>query len=210
MLGLLTASSGSGQIISRTGRYKVFPLLGTALATVAMGLLATMGPETTGRTVSVYMFVLGAGIGFTLQTLILAVQNAVGPGDIGVATSSATFFRSMGGSLGVALFGALFNARLSDNLGTTASIGEGASSSTLGALRGLSAAQRAFVEAGFADAITSVFRYGVPLVLVGFLVTWLLHELPLRQTTHAVDHGREVAAASAPGTAEPEVVSILQ
>ena len=208
MLGLLTASSGSGQIISRTGRYKVFPLLGTALATVAMGLLATMGPETTGLTVSLYMVVLGAGIGFTLQTLILAVQNAVGPRDIGVATSSATFFRAMGGSLGVALFGAVFNARLSHNLGTTGQIGEGASSSTLGALRGLSAAQRAFVEEGFADAITSVFLYGVPLMLIGFLVTWLLKEVPLRRTTHAVDHGREMAAASAPDTAEPEVEEV--
>jgi EmrB/QacA subfamily drug resistance transporter len=209
MLGLLSASSGSGQIISRTGRYKAFPLVGTALATVAMALLAGMGPETTGRTVTVYMVILGAGIGFTLQTLILAVQNAVGPGDIGVATSSATFFRSMGGSLGVALFGALFNARLSDNLGTTASLGEGTSSSALGALEGLSAAQRAVVESGFADAITSVFLYGVPLMLTGFLVTWLLHEVPLRQSTHPVDHGRELAAGSAPGTGEPEVVSVL-
>jgi predicted histidine transporter YuiF (NhaC family) len=174
-----------------------------------MALLATMGPDTSGRTVTVYMVILGAGIGFTLQTLILAVQNAVGPGDIGVATSSATFFRSMGGSLGVALFGALFNARLSDSLGTTAAIGERASSSTLGALDGLSAAQRAFVEEGFADAITSVFLYGVPLLLAGFLVTWLLREVPLRQTTHAVDRGREMAAGSAPGTAEPEVVSVL-
>jgi EmrB/QacA subfamily drug resistance transporter len=212
MLGLLTASSGSGQIISRTGRYKVFPLLGTALATLAMALLAAMGPDTSGTTVSIYMVVLGAGIGFTLQTLILAVQNAVGPGDIGVATSSATFFRSMGGSLGVALFGALFNARLSGNLGSTAAVGgEGVSSSALGALEGLDPARRAFVEAGFADAITSVFRYGVPLMLAAFLVTWLLEEVPLRSSTHAVDHGRELTAGSAPGTAEPEVdvVSVL-
>jgi predicted MFS family arabinose efflux permease len=211
MLGLLTASSGSGQVISRTGRYKVFPLVGTALATLAMALLASMGPDTSGATVSVYMVILGAGLGFTMQTLILAVQNAVGPGDIGVATSSATFFRSMVGSLGVALFGALFNARLSDNLGTTAAIGEGGSSSAIGALDGLSAAQRAFVEGGFADAITSVFLYGVPLLAIAFVVTWLLREEPLRQTTHAVDHGREMAAGSAPGTAEPEVevVSVL-
>jgi EmrB/QacA subfamily drug resistance transporter len=208
MLGLLTASSGSGQIISRTGRYKVFPLIGTALGTVAMGLLATMGPDTSGATVTVYMVLLGAGIGFTLQTLILAVQNAVGPGDIGVATSSATFFRSMGGSLGVALFGALFNARLSANLGTTTTVGEGVSSSTLGALEGLPAAQRAFVEEGFADAITTVFLYGVPLLAVGFLVAWLLREVPLRQSTSAVEHGREVSGGSASATSEPEVVPV--
>jgi EmrB/QacA subfamily drug resistance transporter len=210
MLGLLTASSGSGQIISRTGRYKVFPLVGTALATVAMGLLATMGPDTTGITVTVYMVVLGAGLGFTMQTLILAVQNAVGPRDMGVATSSATFFRSMGGSLGVALFGALFNARLSDNLGTTTAVGgEGGTSSVIDALEGLSAVQRAFVEKGFADAITSVFLYGVPLLLVAFAFVWFLAEVPLRSSTSPVDHGREMAAGSAPGTAEPEVVSVL-
>jgi EmrB/QacA subfamily drug resistance transporter len=209
MLGLLTASTGSGQIISRTGRYKFFPLLGTALATLAMFLLASMGPDTTGGTVALYMVILGAGLGFTMQTLILAVQNAVGPGDMGVATSSATFFRSMGGSLGVALFGALFNARLSDNLGTTTAVGESGSSSVIDALEGLTAAQRTFVETGFADAITSVFLYGVPLLLVAFGVTWFLSEVPLRSSTHAVDHGREMAAGSAPGTAEPEVVSVL-
>ena len=137
------------------------------------------------------------------------MQNAVGPGDMGVATSSATFFRSMGGSLGVALFGAVFNARLSDNLGTTAAVGESGSSSVLDALDGLTAAQRAFVESGFADAITSVFLYGVPLLLIAFIVTWFLKEVPLRSTTHVVDHGREMAAGSAPGTAEPEVVSVL-
>ncbi|HZB70911.1 MAG TPA: hypothetical protein VE395_02165, partial [Acidimicrobiales bacterium] len=78
-------------------------------------------------------------------------------------------------------------------------------------LEGLDPARRAFVEAGFADAITSVFRYGVPLMLAAFLVTWLLEEVPLRSSTHAVDHGRELAAGSAPGTAEPEVdvVSVL-
>jgi hypothetical protein len=133
----------------------------------------------------------------------------VGPRDMGVATSSATFFRSMGGSLGVALFGALFNARLSDNLGTTTAVGEGGASSILDALDGFTAAERAFVEEGFADAITSVFLYGVPLLLLAFLVTWLLKGEPLRQTTHVVDHGREMAAASAPGTAEPEVVSVF-
>jgi predicted MFS family arabinose efflux permease len=88
MLGLLTASTGSGQIISRTGRYKFFPLLGTALATLAMFLLASMGPDTTGGTVALYMVILGAGLGFTMQTLILAVQNAVGPGDMGPRSSA--------------------------------------------------------------------------------------------------------------------------
>jgi hypothetical protein len=174
-----------------------------------MGLLAAMGPDTTGTTVTIYMIVLGAGLGFTMQTLILAVQNAVGARDMGVATSSATFFRSMGGSLGVALFGALFNVRLSDNLGTTAAVGEGGSSSVIDTLQGLSAAQRAFVEKGFADAITSVFLYGVPLLLVAFAFVWFLAEVPLRSSTHAVDHGRELAAGAAPGTGEPEVVSVL-
>jgi EmrB/QacA subfamily drug resistance transporter len=157
MLGLLSASMASGQIISRTGRYKVFPVTGCAVSTVALYLLSTMGTSTTQSTVTVYMVLLGVGIGLTMQTLVLAVQNAVRITELGVATSSISFFRSMGGAVGVALFGAIFSSRLAHN--------------------GRS-------PAAFADSITTVFLYAVPLVVLAFGLTWLLREVPLR-SSHA-------------------------
>src|SRR5215207_5448275 len=116
MAGLLTASILSGRAISRIGRYKPFPIAGTAVTTLGMFLLSRLEVDTAPWLASVYMLVLGIGIGLTMQVLVLVVQNDAPPRDIGVATSTATFFRSMGGSLGVALFGAIFAARLNSEL----------------------------------------------------------------------------------------------
>ena len=116
MAGLLLTSITSGILISRWGRYKVFPILGTALMTVGMYLLSMLGVSTGTLASSVYMFVLGAGIGLVMQVLIIAVQNVVPYGDLGAATSGATFFRSIGGSFGTAVFGAIFSAQLGGNL----------------------------------------------------------------------------------------------
>jgi EmrB/QacA subfamily drug resistance transporter len=203
MLGLLTSSMGSGQVITRTGRYKIFPMAGCAIAAVAMFLLSTMGPETTQFAVTAYMVVLGVGIGFSMQTLVMAVQNDVSRTELGVATSSVSFFRSMGGSFGVALFGALFNGMLADRVGQTAGIGE-AVSSTPEAIRQLPVAVRSVFIEGFADSLTTVFLYATPLVALAFGITWLMHEVPLKSSTDIVDHAREMAAGSAPGTADPE------
>ena len=161
MLGLLSASVVSGQVISRTGRYKVFPVVGTALAAVAMYLLSTMDEGTSNNTVTLYMIVLGVGIGLSMQTLILSVQNSVAVHELGVGTSSVSFFRSMGGSMGVAVFGAIFNSRI-------------------GVVSEASASD-------FADALTTVFLYATPLLLVAFGLTWALHEVPLRSTVGADD-----------------------
>src|SRR5207237_7293262 len=105
MPGLIGASVFSGRAISRTGRYKIFPLAGTAVAAVAMFLLPSMTETTSRTTATVYMVILGVGIGLTLQTLILATQNTVPAADLGSATSTVSFFRSMGGSVGVSMFG---------------------------------------------------------------------------------------------------------
>jgi EmrB/QacA subfamily drug resistance transporter len=181
MAGVLAAAIGSGRRISHHGRYKRYPVLGMALATVSMGLLATMGPDTSQLTVSAYMVVLGAGLGFTMQTLVLASQNDVVLADLGVATASVAFFRSLGGSLGVAFFGAVFNNSLSRRLGTTVEVGEG-SSLTPSELLDLPAAERARTVAGFADALTDVFLYATPLLLVALLITLRMREVPLRRT----------------------------
>jgi EmrB/QacA subfamily drug resistance transporter len=185
MLGLLTAAMASGQVISRTGHYKVFPIVGCGLAALALLLLSTMGAHTAQQTVTVYMVILGAGIGLTMQTMILAVQNAVQMSELGVATSSVNFFRSMGGSVGVALFGALFNTLLVRRLGT-AVVG-GAAGFTPASVRALPEAARSVFVAGFADSLTTVFRYASPLVFVAFGLTWLLHEIPLRSSSHLAD-----------------------
>ena len=113
MLGLLTAAILSGRAISRIGRYRMFPIAGTGTLVVGMFLLSRLGVGTAPWLASVYMLVVGVGIGLVMQVLVLVVQNDAPPENIGVATATATFFRSMGGSFGVAIFGAIFAARLS-------------------------------------------------------------------------------------------------
>jgi EmrB/QacA subfamily drug resistance transporter len=198
VLGLLVASVGSGQVITRTGHYKVFPVVGTALATVAMVLLSTMGTQTTEVTVIAYMVVLGAGIGLSMQTLVLATQNVVPTRDLGAATSSISFFRSMGGSIGVAIFGALFNSALANRLADIdVPIGD-ASDLTPDVLRGLPPPERADVVSAFADSLTGVFLYAAPLVAVAFVLSWLLRETPLR--TNRYNDVDSATAATEPTT----------
>ncbi len=194
MGGLLVASIVSGQIISRTGRYRVFPILGMALTTVGMYLLSTLGAGSSRVESSVYMVLLGAGMGMVIQVLVLAVQNEAPAEDLGVATSTVTFFRTVGGSVGVALFGALFSSRLGDLLGGAAP--EGLTPETIGQLP---EAPRAQMAGAFADSITMVFRYAVPLLLVGFALTWLLKNMPLRATSASAE--RDATPAPSPAGA---------
>ena len=116
LVGLIICSTGSGIIISRTGRYRVFPIAGTALMTVGLVLLSQVGIGTSLLVAALYMFVLGVGLGCVMQVLVLIVQNAVPYSELGVATSGATFFRSIGGSFGTAIFGAIFSNVLVGNL----------------------------------------------------------------------------------------------
>lgn len=174
MLGLLGASTLSGQIISRTGRYRIFPIMGTAVAAVGLFLLSTLDTGSSRWESGSYMVLLGVGLGFTMQVMVLATQNVTPAKDLGVATATITFFRTVGGSIGVALFGALFASRLGDLLGGAA---QGLTPAQIAALP---AGERAQVASGFADAITGVFAYGVPMLVVGFLLTLLLREIPLR------------------------------
>ena len=116
MAGLLVAAICSGRVISRIGRYKAFPIAGTAILVVGMYLLSRLGVGTAPWLASVYMLVVGVGIGLVMQVLVLVVQNDAKPQDIGVATSTATFFRSVGGAFGVAIFGTIFATRLADEL----------------------------------------------------------------------------------------------
>jgi EmrB/QacA subfamily drug resistance transporter len=116
MAGLMTSSIVSGRIISRTGKYKVWPVVGTATISIGLYLLSTMGVGTSRLESGVYMLVLGVGVGMIIQVMVLAVQNSVPHSDLGTATAAETFSRSMGGAFGVAIFGAILNNRLLHNL----------------------------------------------------------------------------------------------
>lgn len=179
MGGLLGASIVAGQVISRTGRYKFFPVVGTIIATVALALFSTMDVDTTQSRASLYMVVLGVGIGCTMQVLVLATQSAVTRDNLGAATSAVSFFRSMGGAIGVAIFGALFNSGLGRRLdGFSIEVGEG-STFTPAELDQLDPAERADAVAAFADSLTAVFLIAAPVMAVGVILTLALRETKL-------------------------------
>ncbi|MFF3560797.1 MFS transporter [Streptomyces sp. NPDC002574] len=199
MLGVVLASVVSGQLISRTGRYKVFPLLGGALSVLGMWLLSRLDIDTPRAEYSVYMAVLGLGIGLVLPVLILAVQNSVRPTDLGAATSANNYFRQIGGSVGAAVFGTLFANRLADRL--AAGLPRGAElpdpqSITPQMVHAMPAAFRdAYVQA-YATAMPRIFLYLVPVLAIGFLLAFFLKEKPL--VTQHVPTARKADLAGVP------------
>jgi EmrB/QacA subfamily drug resistance transporter len=206
MAGLLITSIGSGQLISRWGRYKIFPVAGTALISVGLYLLSTMGATTSFWLVSLYLFVLGAGIGSSIQVLVIAVQNAIDYKDLGAGTSGATFFRSIGGSFGTSVFGAIFANVLGGDLaralhGAALPGGISASSGASPAvLHHLPAAIRSGYISGYAEALHTVFLYATPVGALAFCLTFLLKEVPLRETSRAVDPADSTAPTAVPCT----------
>jgi MFS family permease len=212
MAGMLTASIASGHLISRTGRYKIFPVIGTAVATVGLALLSRVSTTTTTLTTSIAMLVLGLGIGMVMQVLVIAVQNSVEYRDLGVATSGATLFRLVGGSLGTALLGAVFAARLTSSLaqsagGAAGGIAPSGSGMSTRDLARLAPAARAAYTHAFAASLGTVFLIAAATAAVGFVLTLLLPEQPLRRTVAAAaaDTGDEVANTfGRPESAESE------
>ncbi|MDR3083885.1 MAG: MFS transporter [Streptomyces sp.] len=202
VVGMLLSSTGSGQIVSRTGRWKVFPITGTGLTTIGLLLLHRLDEHSSTAVMSVCFFVFGLGLGLVMQVLVLIVQNAVGYEDLGVATSGATFFRSIGASFGVAVFGTIFASRLDGRL-TTALAGRpvppGITPHTLKAdprdITALPAGIRPAVLHAFASSITDVFLYAAPVALLGFMLAWFLREDPLRGSVTAPD-GTETLASN--------------
>ena len=188
MVGVTATSIASGRWIARTGRYRWWPVAGTGVGAIGMLLLSRVEADSSRVVTSVGMVVLGAGMGMVMQTLILAAQNAVSVRDIGVVSSSVTFFRSMGGSFGVAVLGAVFTARLGVELPAHLPAGAlvGADVDVLlnspEAIRALAPAVREGVVTAVADSIRVVFLCAVPALLVGFALAWVLPERPLRET----------------------------
>ncbi|WP_214102750.1 MFS transporter [Acrocarpospora catenulata] len=189
MVGLLGMSITSGRLISRTGRYRVFPIIGLAVTTVAMLLLHTIDETTPLALCGLYFFLLGAGLGMVNQVLVIAVQNVVGYTDLGVATSSIAFSRSIGGAFGVSVFGSVFAGRLADTLrhglGLPPGFDPAAVQGDPKAVRALPPALVGPVVHAYAESITAIFLVAAPVAFVGFLLAWLLRELPLRTTAHS-------------------------
>ncbi len=188
MVGLLAVSIGSGQVISRTGRYRFFPIAGSALMTVGLYLLSLMGVHSSTFQDAASMLVLGMGIGGVMQVLVIIVQNGVPHSELGVATSGATFFRSIGGSFGTAIFGAIFSNVLVGNLsehlrGIPLPTGFSSADATPALLGRLPAVIRDGFVAGYAESIQTVFLVAVPIAALAFLATWLIPQVELKRWT---------------------------
>ena len=202
MAGLLIVSIGSGQFVARTGKYRVFPIAGTGLIVIGLFLLHLMSPSTSTLYDAFAMVVLGMGLGGVMQMLVIIVQNGVSHSELGVATSGATFFRSIGGSFGTAIFGAIFSNILVSNLashlhGLSLPAGFTSSDVTPAALGHLTAAVRAAFVDGYASTIQTVFLVAVPIAALAFLASWLIPQVELRSW------GSSAAAAPAADAQEP-------
>ena len=209
MAGLLLVSITSGQIIARTGRYRFFPIAGSAMMALGLFLLSLMTPTSPTFADALYMLVLGMGLGGVMQVLVIIVQNGVPHSELGVATSGATFFRSIGGSFGTAIFGAIFSNVLVGNLarhlhGVSLPAGFSAADVTPAALNHLPAAVHAGFVAGYAESIQTVFLIAVPIAVIAFIATWLIPQVELKQWA-APAASAAPAAASAAGPADAVV-----
>ncbi|UGS38849.1 MDR family MFS transporter [Capillimicrobium parvum] len=201
MAGVLIGSIGSGQVITRTGRYRLFPIAGTGIACAGMLLLSTLDADTSVPASAAFMFIMGLGLGLVMQVLVLAVQNAVSYDELGVATSGATLFRSIGGSLGTAVLGAIFANRLASELAMRLPAGspdtaalEGGGSLDPSAVQRLPASVHDAYIGAFTDSLASVFVVAAAVLAVAFVLTWLLEERPLRQTVETAGVGEAFAA----------------
>ncbi|WP_067969248.1 MDR family MFS transporter [Nocardiopsis trehalosi] len=204
VLGMLLCSIGSGQLVSRTGHYKAYPIVGTALVTVALLLLSTLDPDTPFAVMSVYFFLLGSGLGLTMQVVVVVVQNAADYRDLGAATSAATFFRSIGGSVGTSIFGAVFAGHLSADIAARADgldLPPGVRPEQLQNNPGLldrlpPEAARAFLES-YSGAVDTVFLAATPVAAAGFVFALFLKQIPLRTTIGSDDLDASIAPVPA-------------
>ncbi|MFE3592304.1 DHA2 family efflux MFS transporter permease subunit [Streptomyces niveus] len=201
VFGLLLTSTVSGQIVSRTGRWKVFPIAGTGIIAIGLLLLHQLKVNSSTWEMSVYFFVFGAGLGLVMQVLVLVAQNSVRYEDLGVATSGATFFRSIGASFGVAIFGTIFTNLLRNKLTDSLAgkplppgVSPGELASDPRSVGTLPAAVRSGVLHSYSTSITDVFLFAVPVVLVAFVVSWFLKEDKLRGSVTAPEATETLAS----------------
>ena len=195
MIGIVAMSITSGKMITKHGHYKRYPIIGLALMTVGLAMLSTLTQSTPFWKLSIYSILIGAGLGFSMQTIVIALQNSVDFKDLGVATSANTFFRSIGATMGVALFGTVYASRLAHNLpieieklkASNPAALVGATPEKFEALKENTAVLQTFtpeLQAGIVNAFVNsfhvVFLSAVPITVVGFFVAFMLRETPLR------------------------------
>ncbi|MGW3986489.1 MFS transporter [Streptomyces sp. NPDC004830] len=216
VVGLLLASTTSGQIVSRTGRWKVFPIAGTGITALGLLLLHQLDEHSSTAELSGFFFVFGLGLGLVMQVLVLIVQNAVPYEDLGVATSGATFFRSIGASFGVAVFGTVFAGRLGDLLGDAfrgtplpAGVSPGSLEADPRGIAALPPGLRPAALHAYAVAITDVFLYAAPVALLGFVLAWFLKEDRLRASVTAPDISETLASNPVERSSYDEVCRAL-
>ena len=208
MAGLLLTFIVSGRLVSRTGRYKVYPIAGTAVTAVGLALLASLKPNTGYPLVALFMFVVGLGLGLVMQVLVVAVQNTVPHAVHGPATTTATFFRTIGGAFGVSALGAVFNNRLLSQLPHPIPpelrhlVQGGSIAANPAQIRDLPPAIQQPLINAFSHALEGVFIVAVPFAVAAFLLCWLLKEVPLRTTAHVAAQARPVADDEAEDHAE--------
>ena len=194
VVGLLAASVFSGNVVSKTGHYRLFPVAGSLVMAAGLFLLSRMGPDNGVWRESLFMLVLGIGIGLSMQVLTIAVQNTVDYSDLGTATSGVTFFRTLGSSFGTAVFGTIYANALRPNLtqGIERAVRAGGDPATLPgasespqAVHALPAAQTAPLAQAYADTLHTVFLWTVPVALLGFVVSLFLKQVKLRDSARA-------------------------
>ncbi|WP_433065951.1 MDR family MFS transporter [Dactylosporangium sp. CS-033363] len=235
VLGIMTGSIVSGQTIARTGRYRIFPIVGSVLMLVALFLFSRIGADTPLWRTMLIMVVMGLGLGGNMQPVITAVQNAANPREIGVATSTVTFFRSMGGTLGAAVFLSVLFSLLPDKIksaftsaSTTpefraavqahpqdlqkiqgaATSGSASSLNDTSFLDSVNATLAHPLKVGFSDAMSVVFMVAAGIMVVGFIIILFLPEIPLRSMSGAQARAAEDAAASgSPAATTPPATS---
>jgi EmrB/QacA subfamily drug resistance transporter len=217
--GIMVASMASGQITSRTGRYKIFPIVGSVLLVAGLALMTQIGADTPLWQTDIYMAVFGLGLGMNMQSIVLAMQNAVDPRDMGVATSSTTFFRQVGGSLGTAVFLSILFTRAGTEIpkqvvkaGVDPSVLQKVNLNNTSALNTLPAAQKHPILVGFSNAMDLVFLVGACVLVIAFVVSLFMKEVPLRtmsgqQARQAAESGAAAAAATAEPAVEPAAVA---
>ncbi|RDI46280.1 MDR family MFS transporter [Nocardia mexicana] len=188
VVGLFTTSIISGQVVGKTGHYKYFPIAGTGVMALGLYLMSTMDRTTGFWLESLYMLILGLGIGLAMQVLTIVVQNTVPYADLGTATSGVTFFRTVGSTFGTAIFGTLYSNQIGKDLTGALAQDPGIPPAAAGnpqLLRELPEAQRIPIIDAYAHTIDHVFRWVVPVAVLGFLVAWFLKQVPLRDSARA-------------------------
>ncbi|MGW6573194.1 MDR family MFS transporter [Streptomyces sp. NPDC054945] len=206
LLSMMVVSLIAGRVTTSSGKYKMFPIAGGALMVVGMFLLATMDTGTTRLVSGLYMAVLGAGLGFLMQITMLVAQNSVDMKDMGVASSSATLFRTLGGSFGVALMGSLFTSRVTDTmterLGPEAAKASGSAQLDAASLAKLPEAVRDAYQHAVAAGTHSAFLLGAAIAVLGFAAAWFVKEVPLRGAGPAAPAGTADGEKAAPAAQE--------